>query len=101
MISSGRPGATGTGAPDEYSSTTRWALEPPAPNELTAATLGSTPPSAARAGHGRGVRWTSKTPAPVPISGFGSSACSDGTSVRWRSWSRILVSPAMPAAASA
>ncbi|CAM3186820.1 hypothetical protein COSO111634_05265 [Corallococcus soli] len=79
-----------------HSSTTTWALEPPAPNALMAATRGRSPATVQSASS----RCTTKGVPSKRRCGLSVSACSDGTSLRCRIWSTTLVSAAMPAAAS-
>ncbi|KAG9552819.1 hypothetical protein KCV01_g22813, partial [Aureobasidium melanogenum] len=103
-----RPDSTATTAPSgnatagaSYSSTTMCAFEPPAPNDDSPATRGPRRPSTTGDSHGRNAWFTVNGPASKSICGFNRDECSDGTTCRWRICNSTLVSPAMPAAASA
>ncbi|MDT4826445.1 hypothetical protein FQZ97_597570 [compost metagenome] len=65
------------------------------PKELTPARRGVSP-----SGHGRASVFTRNGLFAKSICGFGCSKCRLGGSVRWRSASVALMSPATPAAAS-
>ncbi len=92
-------GATGSAGGVRYSSTTRQALAPPPPKELTTARSG-TSPSPAAGTQGWRVCCTSKGVVAKSMPGLRRAAFSEGTSVRWRSWNSTLVRPATPAADS-
>ena len=100
----GPPAARGAAPRSTYSSITRWAFEPPAPNDDSPAIRGTSrsAPSSRTTGRRHGaVSWGTKNGvAAKSISGFVVSLCRLLTMVRCWSCSSTLVNPAMPAALS-